>query len=134
MTKYAFIYQNSENKLKYCGSFIGKNHYKIKFEIYRHLKKILNKNEIMFGIREIRKNIFMVYNGKYEKQDCKYLAGTKVKCINKVYGVKGKKAIDFVNKFKGSGIPYEKTHSYREEYDEDYISMSESDSELEFDN
>ena len=30
-------------------------------------------------------------------------------------------------------VLYEKTHSYREENDEDKIEMSESDSELEFD-
>jgi glutamyl-tRNA reductase len=132
MTKYVFLYEDNNGELKYCGSFIGKNHYKIKFQIYKYLKKLLNKNEIMFGIQEIKKNIFTVYIGKFIEQNYKYIAGTKVKCINRVCGVGGKKAKDFIDKFRGTPVRYEKTHSYREEYDDD-ISMSESDSELEFD-
>ena len=130
MTKYAFLYTDNNDELKYCGSFIGKNYYKIKFQIYKYLKKLLNKNEIMFGIQEIKKNIFTIYIGKFIEQDYKYIAGTKVKCINRVCAVEGKKAKDFMA--RDTPVRYEKTHSYREEYDDD-ISMSESDSELEFD-
>jgi hypothetical protein len=85
----------------------------------------------MFGIQEIKKNIFTIYIGKFIEQDYKYIAGTKVKCINIVCSIKGKKAKDFIDKFRGIPVCYEKTHSYREEYDDD-ISMSETDSELEF--
>ena len=35
MTKYALIYKNDNNESIFCGSFIGKNHHKIKFVMYR---------------------------------------------------------------------------------------------------
>jgi hypothetical protein len=136
MTKYAIVYKDQNNELIYTGSFIGKNHYRIKFVMYRYLKKLLmstKQKPIMFAIYEIKSRKFRVYMGKTEEIKSTYIHGIKIKSINKVCKVPKKHADKFIKRIKSQPIPYVKTHAYREEYDSDELSMSETDSEFEED-
>jgi len=133
MTKFCFLYEDNNNELKYNGSFIGKNHHTIKFQIYKYLKGILDRSEIIFAIHELKKDIHRVFIGKSKIQNGVYIEGYKLKSINKVYSANKQITEDFLKKTYDNKILYEKTHSYREEYEFDDLSMSETDSELEFD-
>ena len=44
MTKYSLIYKNDNNESIFCGSFIGKNHYKIKFVMYINVNLFICKS------------------------------------------------------------------------------------------
>ena len=134
MTKYALIYENNDGKTIFSGSFVGKNHYRIKFVMYKYLKKILKtKKPIIFAIREIKnqKNIF--YEGTTKKEHHQWINGVKIKAINRVKKIDKSLANKFWEKIKSKDttIQYTHTHSYREEYLSDEVSLSETDSELE---
>jgi len=135
MTKYALIYKNDNNETIFCGSFIAKNHHRIKFVMYRYLKSILGpKKRIRFAIRQIKTGITRIYIGT-TKEMKETIGGVKIKAINKVFEPSCEDDARIIwNKIKPKGtIPYTKTHDYREEYDSDELSMSETDSELEED-
>lgn len=131
MTKYAVLCENNNNELMYIGSFIGKNHYKIKFVVYRYLKNILEtKTPITFAIHSLRINKWYVYIGTTETLQPIEIRTEKIKSINRVYRASGEDSRKFLAKLKGGSIPYTKTHSYRENYNYDDVSVSESDSEF----
>jgi len=136
MTKYALIYKNDKNETVFTGSFIAKNHYRIKFAMYKYLKSILSpKKKIKFAIKEIKTGIIRIYIGTTE-EITENIRGVKFKAINRVFEPSNEKDAKIIwNKIKPKEtIPYIKTHDYREEYDSDELSMSETDSELEEDN
>ena len=133
MTKYALIYENLNGQPVYTGSFVGKNHYRIKFIMYRYLKKLLTQEKpITFAIQEVKTNKFYVYVGKTEKIQTADICGVKISSINKVSALPKKQATEFRKKliYKTQPIPYTKTHEYREDYDSDETSLSETDSEF----
>jgi hypothetical protein len=129
LKKYGLIYQNENNEMTYLCSFYGRNHYKIKFVMYRYLKKILNTNKIMFSIHDVKKNDFYVYIGKNIPIKPTKIKTTKIKSINRVYQATDKQTDDFIDKFDNSEIPIDKSHNYKEQYNSDELSMSETDSE-----
>lgn len=59
----------------------------------------------------------------------------KIKAINRVFEPKSsKEALNIYQKLTKqnvSNVPYIKTHNYKEEYDNDELSISETDSEFE---
>lgn len=131
MTKYGLVYENENNELVYTGHFIGKNHYRIKFVMYRYLKKLLaSRITIMFAIYEMRSRNLHVYLGKNKKIKPTNINQIEIASINRVYKAPNKEANKFIKKIKSQSTPYTKTHEYREEYDNDELSMSETDSEL----
>ena len=129
MVKYDALYENENNELVYIGSFIGKNHYKIKFIVYNYLKNILQTtNQIVFAIHAVRINKFFVYIGNTVKIRSIEITTEKIKSINKVNKASSKQSDNFLKKLEGETISYTKTHEYREKSD-DEISISETDSE-----
>ena len=129
MTKYGLIYENDKNEIVYNGHFIGKNHYKIKFVMYRYLKKILTlEKPIIFAIYEVRTRDLHIYIGKTQTRKIK---PSRIALINRVYKATDKEADRFTHKIKEQSLPYNRTHQYIEEYNDDDLSMSETDSELE---
>jgi len=132
MAKYALIYKNDKNETVFTGSFIGKNHYGIKFLMYRYLKSILLPNNSIVLEREIKTGITRIYIGT-TKEITENIGGVKVKAINRVFEPFNETDAKIIwNKIKPKEtIPYIKTHDYVEEYDSDELSMSETDSELE---
>lgn len=134
MTKYAMFYENENNEIMFVGSFIGKNHHKIKFVMYRYLKTILGTSKpIVFSVYGVRKRTNIVYVGSSEKMQIETI--NEIKSINNV--VKASKEVSCVFKDKISNqirkngeIAYTHTHAYRETYNDDSITVSESDSEF----
>jgi hypothetical protein len=134
MTKYALLYEDT-NGLSYIGSFIGKNHYKIKFVMYRYLKSLMVKsgydielNSVLFCVHAIRSNKKYVYVGETDKIESEI---GEFKSINRVYRASDEGKSKLMEKLRVAGeVPYKHTHSYREQYDREDISMSESDSEF----
>ncbi len=74
-----------------------------------------------------------MYVGKTEKIQTADICGVKISSINKVSALPKKQATEFRKKLisKTQPIPYTKTHEYREDYDSDETSLSETDSESE---
>lgn len=128
MTKYALLYKNENNDLVYVGSFKGKNHYKIKFVMYRYLKTIIGSTSIIFCVHAIRSNKFYAYVGETTKLQTNLIK--EIKSINRVYKASDEQYDELLGKLKNKVVPYIKTHSYREEIDNEELSMSESDSEF----
>ena len=127
MTKYGLVYKTNDGQIVYTGSFIGKNHHRIKFVMYRYLKKILEPSKsIKFAIQEVRTNKKYVYIGTSTKSDNTDIGVNTVKKASKHQESNFWKEIKSIQ----THIPYTKTHSYREEYDSDELSLSETDLEL----
>lgn len=130
MTKYGMVYENNNGKIVCVASFVGKNHFKIKFKIYRLIRENHNfsTSPIVFGIHEFRKNIIYVYVGETQKVD------NSKTTISRVYGATQNQCDDFTKKLEAlKKIPYVSKYKFREEYDDEELSMSESDSELDDD-
>lgn len=132
MPKYRLIFENEHNQLIYVGSYVGPNHYKIKFEMYRYMKDDFKSRGITlsaqkkFGIYEMKKQIIHWYVGQTVKISPQRILNAKITSIHKVYKISEDDCGEILNKIKKTNVPYLSVTKYKENLEDEMSHDSES--------
>lgn len=132
MAKYALIFEDEYNKLIFVGTFIGNNHYKIKFKMFQYIKDEFKSKGIIlyghkkFGIYEFKKNIIHWYEGSTKKIKPQKLGKIKIKSILQVNKISEDNSGEIFNKINSNLVQYENKINYKETLEDEWSAKSNS--------
>lgn len=132
MPEYGLVFENELNQLIYVGSYVGPNHYKIKFEMLKYMKNYFKSRGIAisvqkkFGIYEMKKQIIHWYVGQTVKISPQRILNAKITSIHKVYKISDDDCGEILNKIKDTKVPYLSVTKYKENLEDEMSHDSES--------